>query len=54
MDKLAEFLRQSLLIFIIKGFLTIFFIFIVISRTFRPICPTGHGVTVIGVGSLSF
>ena len=28
------------MIFIIKGFRTIVFIFIVISTTFRPICPT--------------
>ena len=34
---LSKFLRQSL-IFIIKGFRTIVFIFIVISTTFRPIC----------------
>ena len=37
--KLCKFLRRSLMIFIIKGFRTIFFIFIVISTTFRPICP---------------
>ena len=36
---LSEFLRRSLMIFIIKGFRTIVFIFIVISTTFRPICP---------------
>ena len=36
---LSKFLRQSLLIFIIKVFRTIVFIFIVISTTFRPICP---------------
>ena len=36
---LSKFLRRSLLIFIIKGFRTIVFIFIVISTTFRPICP---------------
>ena len=34
-----KFLRRSLLIFIIKVFRTIVFIFIVISTTFRPICP---------------
>ena len=46
-NKLSKFLRWSLLIFIIKGFRTIVFIFIVISgRT--------HGITVIGIGSLSF
>ena len=28
------------MIFIIKGFWTIFFIFIVISTTFRPMCPS--------------
>ena len=33
------FLRRSLVILIIKGFRTIVFIFIVISTTFRPICP---------------
>ncbi len=38
-NKLSKFLRQSLLIFIIKGFWTIVFIFIVISSTIRPICP---------------
>ena len=37
--QLSKFLRQSLLIFIIKVFRTIVFIFIVISTTFRPICP---------------
>ena len=36
---LSKFLRRSLLIFIIKGFRTIVFIFIVISTKFRPICP---------------
>ena len=36
---LSKFLRQSLMIFIIKGFRTIVFIFIVIFTTFRPICP---------------
>ena len=35
---MSKFLRQSLMI-IIKGFRTIDFIFIVISTTFRPICP---------------
>ena len=34
---LSEFLRRSLMIFIIKGFQTI--VFIVISTTFPPICP---------------
>ena len=37
--KLSKFLRQSLLIFIIKGFWTSVFIFIVISTTFCLICP---------------
>ena len=37
-NKLSKFVRRSLLIFIIKGFRTIVFIFIVISTTFRPIC----------------
>ena len=37
--KLSEFLRRSSMIFIIKGFRTIFFIFIVISIMFRLICP---------------
>ena len=36
---LSKFLRRSLLIFIIKVFRTIVFIFIVIFTTFRPICP---------------
>ena len=36
---LSKFLRRSLLIFIIKVFWTIVFIIIVISTTFRPICP---------------
>ena len=38
---MSIFLRWSLMIFIIKGFRTIVFIFIVIviSTTFRPICP---------------
>ena len=34
---IPKFLRQSLLIFIMKGFRTIVFIFIVISTTFQPI-----------------
>ena len=37
--ELSKFLRWSLLIFIIKGFWTIAFVFIVISTTFWPICP---------------
>ena len=36
---MSKFLRRSLLIFIIKVFRTIVFIFIIISTTFRPICP---------------
>ena len=36
---LSEFLRWNLMIFFIKGFRTIVFIFIVISTTFRPKCP---------------
>ena len=36
---MSKFLRWSWMIFIIKGFWTIVFIFIVISTTFRPICP---------------
>ena len=36
---MSKFLKRSLLIFIIKDFWTIVFIFIVISTTFRPICP---------------
>ena len=35
---MSQFLRRSLVIFIIKGFRTIVFIFIVISTTFRPTC----------------
>ena len=38
-NKLSEFLRGSLMIFIIKGFRTIVFIFLVISTTFQAICP---------------
>ena len=36
---MSKFLRRTLKIFIIKGFWTIVFIFIVFSTTFRPICP---------------
>ena len=36
---LTKFLRQNLMIFIIKGFRTVVFIFMVISTTFRTICP---------------
>ena len=36
---LSEFFKWSLTIFIIKGFQTIVFIFIVISTTFQPVCP---------------
>ena len=36
---LSRFLRRSLVIFIIRCFRTIVFIFIVISTMFRPICP---------------
>ena len=36
---LSKFLRRCLKIFIIKGFRTIVLIFIIISTTFRPICP---------------
>ena len=39
-DLLSKFLRRSLLIFIIKVFRTIIFIFIVISTTFPPICTS--------------
>ena len=35
---MSKFLRRSLMNFIIKGFQTIVFIFIVIPTTFRPIC----------------
>ena len=63
----VKFMKRRLVIFIIKGFRTIVFIFIVIYTTFQPIyfpaffkclsnsgtCKT-HGVTVLGVGSLSF
>ena len=38
-NSLSKFLRWSLMIFIMKGFQTIVFIFIVISTTFRLICP---------------
>ena len=37
--KVSKFLRRSLMIFIIKGFRTIVFIFIVISTMFWPIYP---------------
>ena len=37
--QLSKFLRRSLLIFIIKDFRTIVFIFVVISTTFQLICP---------------
>ena len=37
---IIKFLRRSLLIFIIKGFRTIVFIFI--STTFRSICPPAY------------
>ena len=36
---MSKYLWRSLMIFIIKGFRTIVFIFIFISTTFRPICP---------------
>ena len=36
---MSKFLRRSSVIFIIKGFRTIVFIFIVISTMFQPICP---------------
>ena len=36
---MSKFLRRSLLIFIIKCFRTIVLIFIVVSTTFRPMCP---------------
>ena len=39
LSQLSKFLRWSWLIFIIKGCRTIVFIFIVVSTTFRPICP---------------
>ena len=35
---MSEFLRRSLIVFIIQGFRTIVFVFIVIFTTFRPIC----------------
>ena len=38
-SSLSKFLRRSLMIFIIKGFQTIVFNFILISAMFRPICP---------------
>ena len=38
-DWLSTFLRRGLMIYIIKGFWTIVFLFIVIATTFRPICP---------------
>ena len=38
-SSLSRFLIRSLMIFIIKGFRTIVFIFIVISTTLRSICP---------------
>ena len=38
-NRISKFLIRSLLIFIIKGFQTIVFIFMVISIKLRPICP---------------
>ena len=35
----SQFFRWSMMIFILKGFRTIVFIFIIVSTTFRPICP---------------
>ena len=36
---MSKFLRRRLVIFILKGFWTIVFIFIAISTTFQPVCP---------------
>ena len=38
-NKPDKFLRRSLMNFMIKGFRTIVFILIIISSTFRAICP---------------
>ena len=59
---MSKFLRRSLVIFIHKVFRTIVFIFIVMTpsgATAPGQCLPGsngrtHGVTVLGVGSLSF
>ena len=51
--KLTKFLRRSLVIFIIKGFQTIVFIFIVISTTFRPICPPAFFRCLLNLGTVT-
>ena len=52
-SKLSKFLRWSLLIFIIKGFQTIAFIFIVISTTFQPICPLAFFRCLLNLGTFT-
>ena len=47
---LSEFLRRSL-IFIIKGFPTIVFIFIIISTKFRPICAPAFSTCLSNSGA---
>ena len=47
-----KFLRRSLLIFIIKCFRIIVFIFIVISTTFRPICRPAYFRCFVELGNL--
>ena len=39
------------MIFVIKGFPTIIFIFIVISTTFRPICPSAFSMCLSNSGT---
>ena len=47
---LSKFRRRSLLIFIIKSFRTI--VFIIISTTFRPICPPAFFIVFVKLGNL--
>ena len=62
---LSKFLKWSLIPFIIQVFQTILFIFIIIFRTFRSMCPPTfircfvsnsmiHSLTLIDVGPLNF
>ena len=41
------------MIFVIKGFLAIFFIFIVISTTFRPVCPLAFFTCLLNSGTFT-
>ena len=49
---LSKFLTRSLLIFIIKGFRTTVFIFIIISTAFWPVCPRGFLQVFVELGNL--